>query len=121
MEVLRPRQPPPAVRSPAEEKPVGPSLVKVNRLPDKISRIGHGDHGGEEAAFAVFALEFTLVSCERQGRVSSAEAFVPDHAREVKGNFGAVLFAGYLKSLFEKEFILRGHVRHGHCIPSPAA
>jgi hypothetical protein len=100
---------------------MGSSFMKVNRFLDEFIGFGHLDHRGQEAAFAVFALQLTLASCERKGRIAAAPAFVPDHAREIEGNLGAVVCPGFSESLFKEEFIVGGHVCHSHYILSPAA
>jgi len=59
---------------------MGSSFLKVNAFFKQSIRSGHLDHGSKEAAFAVFALEFTSISCERNGRIATAQVFVTDHA-----------------------------------------
>jgi hypothetical protein len=75
----------------------------------EVIRFGDLDHRGQESAFAVLALELTLASCDGNGRVAAALAFIPDHAGEIESNLCAVLCPGFLKSLLKEAFVLRSH------------
>jgi len=75
----------------------------------EVIRFGDLDHRGQESTFAVLALELTLASCDGNGRVAAALAFIPDHAREIESNLGAVLCPGFLKSPLKESFVLRSH------------
>ncbi|MBS1238029.1 MAG: hypothetical protein H6R37_1273 [Deltaproteobacteria bacterium] len=88
---------------------MGSPLLKTDSLLEEVIRLGHMDHGVQETALAVFALELTLVARERNGRVAAALVFIPDHAREIESNLGAVPCPGFLKSLLKEAFVLGGH------------
>jgi hypothetical protein len=107
--VLYPGQAPPAVRPSAEEKSVDSSSVKVEGFLYEVIRFSNLDHRGQEAAFAVLALELTSASCEGNGRVAAALVLIPDHAWEIESNLGTVLCPGFMKSLLKEEFVLRSH------------
>jgi hypothetical protein len=107
--VPRPGQPALAIRTSAEEKPMGSSLPKVNRLLYEVIRFGHMDHRSEEATLAVLALELTLASCDRNGRVASALILIPDHARQIENDLCPMGCPRFSKSLLKEEFIVRIH------------
>jgi hypothetical protein len=83
--------------------------MKVKRFLHEVIRFGDLDHRGQEAAFAVFALELTLASCEGNRRIAAALVFIPDHAREIESDLWPVACPGFSKSLLKEEFVLRSH------------
>jgi len=88
---------------------MGPSFVKMHRLLNEILRLGHLDHGVQEATLAVFALELTLVSGNRNGRVSAALVSITDHAGQIEGDLYPVFCPGCLKRFLKKALILGSH------------
>lgn len=85
---------------------MGSSLVKASGFPNEVIRFCYLDHGLQETALAVFALEVALISRERNGGVTAPQVFIADHAGQVKGDLCPVDRPGLLKRLFEEAFIL---------------
>jgi hypothetical protein len=86
-----------------------PSFLKIKRLLHEIIRLGDLDHGVQEKAFAVFALELTPGSRDRDGGVAAAQVFIADHAREVESDLRPVVCPGLSKCLFKETLIFRTH------------